>query len=403
MIVNSVQEAVKQAVSQAILADKQETFGVGGILIDIAGNVIHEMHNNVVMDRLVKDPTAHGERQLIDWYYENRYLKKLPEPHNMILVTTLDPCAMCTGAILSSGFHLVIISALDSFAGINYNGQTNFPTLQGNAQLIGDAQHMFSYAEIEGTSRVSREASGAYIKIFPPGSRAIEEHTGMLSATVFESSVGNVSALINNESINPSDYKDLALEDTSNWIYQEVVNRFPDAFQYKAPEPGNPDQGIAPFFQKAAEQDRRNGGDGNCVAFLDYFGNLLFCAYGNQKVSPIQTAFMRATRMYAELRYDIAKRGSLDSLKYLCHPKYGTFIYKFKPLVNSRTLMNLGAYGSTMEGEIPDLRQLQYIQDAEPGDQLYTFINRMPPFYTDIVKISISKVKNKIVIIDPQD
>lgn len=403
MNVKSVQEAVKAAVEQAILADKQGTFGVGGILIDVAGNIIHEMHNNVVMDGLVKDPTAHGERQLIDWYYENRYSKRLPEPYNMVLVTSLDPCAMCTGAILSSGFNLAIISAFDSFAGINYNGKANFPSLQGYAQLIGDAKIMLSYAEIEGTSRVSREASGAYIKMFPQDAKAIEMHTGLLSSTVFEASVGNVSATINKDNIDPKDYKDLALEGPSNWIYQEVVNRFPDAFQYKAPEPGNPDQGIARFIEKASAQDKANGGDGNCVAFLDYFGNLLFCAYGNQKVSPIQTAFMRATRMYAELRYDIAKRGTLDSLKYLCHPKYGTFIYKFKPFVEAKTLMNLGAYGSTMEGEIPNLRQLQYIQEPLNNDELYTFINRMPPFYTDLVKISISKVRNKIGVLDPRD
>lgn len=398
MNVNSVEEAVKLAVNQAILADMQGTFSVGGLLIDIAGNVIKEMHNNVVKDGLVYDPTAHGERQLVDWYFDNRDRLGLPSPSNLIIVTSLDPCAMCTGAILAAGFRLAIISALDPFAGINYNAKADFPTFNGFENLKIRVAESFVYPKIEGSSRVSRPASGAKNDqdLFPPGKDFIKERTGMLSATVFESTLEKVQETINQDIIPESGLKDLSKE-PSSWVYQEVKSRFPDAFEYRAPSPQEPDEGLAKFIDAASVQDTKNGGDGNCVVFLDYFGNLIFCASGLESRSPIQTAFMRATRMYAELRYDIAKR-SKEDLKYLCHPKYGTFIYTYRPNVSARSLMNMGAYGSTMEGEIPKRRQLQYIAVKPPYDDLQKLISQMPPFYTDTVKISISQVTNEKLI-----
>ena len=46
------------------------------------------------------DPTAHGERQLTYWYFENRKKLNLPDPQDITLVTSLDPRAMCTGQCL---------------------------------------------------------------------------------------------------------------------------------------------------------------------------------------------------------------------------------------------------------------------------------------------------------------
>ena len=55
-----IQAAVAIAASQALAARTQGTFGVGGVLLDGAGNVLQAMHNNVVMHGQVADPTAHG-------------------------------------------------------------------------------------------------------------------------------------------------------------------------------------------------------------------------------------------------------------------------------------------------------------------------------------------------------
>lgn len=403
MSVNSVEESIRLAVEQVYLAYQQKTFAVGGILMDIAGNVFHVMHNDVVQDGLVKDPTAHGERQLIDWYYQNRESRQLPPPEKMVLVTSLDPCAMCTGAILSSGFNLVIISARDQFAGINYNLKADFPTLRGS-NMDWLASHTLAYPEIRGSSEpaIERDASGAAVTIFPEDSRYIEVMTAAMAEGMFTSTVEEVSATINNDWPS-SALKDLALEGSSNWIYQEVVSRYPDAFKYKSPVPGTPNRDLAPYLIQAAQKDRANGGDGNAVAFLDYFGNLLFCAHGTQNISPIQNAFMRATRHYAELRYTVAKRGTREALKYLCHPKFGTFVMLKEPMGDSLGLMTMGAYGSTMEGEIPNTKQLQFVLEQNtpniyPYIPIRQIISQMPPFYTDVVKVTIDQVSDHRLI-----
>ena len=125
---NSAQEAVDTVANQAIYAALQQTFAVGGAIINNAtGELIAVMHNNVLMPFpgntttffLPHDPTAHGERQLVDWYYQNAARLSLPPPNQLTIVTTLDPCAMCAGSLLTAGFN-VAVSAIDDYAGINY-------------------------------------------------------------------------------------------------------------------------------------------------------------------------------------------------------------------------------------------------------------------------------------------
>src|SRR5690242_16208418 len=60
-------DAAAHAIGLAEEAVMQGSFGVGGFLLDQAGNVIVESLNAVVRDGHVVDPTAHVERQLIDW------------------------------------------------------------------------------------------------------------------------------------------------------------------------------------------------------------------------------------------------------------------------------------------------------------------------------------------------
>ena len=67
-----MQAAVAVAAAEAIVAKTQGTFGVGGAMLDQTGKVLKSLHNNVIRQGMVYDPTAHGERQLIDWYYAER-------------------------------------------------------------------------------------------------------------------------------------------------------------------------------------------------------------------------------------------------------------------------------------------------------------------------------------------
>ena len=113
-----VQAAVAIAAAEAIAAKTQGTFGVGGVMLDGFGNVLRAVHNNVIRDGLVWDPTAHGERQLVDWYHaEQARGRALPPSHEITIVTSLDPCCMCAGAILQSRISRVVFGAWDDKAG----------------------------------------------------------------------------------------------------------------------------------------------------------------------------------------------------------------------------------------------------------------------------------------------
>ena len=109
--------------------------------------------------------------------------------------------------------------------------------------------------------------------------------------------------------------------------------------------------------------------------------------------SPLRTAFMECTRRYAQLRYGLmrgADAAARDELgRYLAHPKEGTFVFAVGPDDSAASFMNLGAYGSTMEGPLPaeNPGQFQYVTATLPQAELDALCNRMPPLYRDTIRI----------------
>ena len=109
---------------------------------------------------------------------------------------------------------------------------------------------------------------------------------------------------------------------------------YPDALTYRC-APQQPNAGLAPFLRQAMERDVANGGEGDAVALLDAFGNLLLCMPGRMAQSGIRTAFMETTRAYAQLRYQLMMAADADQRavlrQYLGHPKNGTFVFARGP------------------------------------------------------------------------
>lgn len=394
--VNSVEDAICAASDQVLQASCQGTFSVGGVLLDSNGNILHQLHNNVVKNNLTFDPTAHGERQMIDWYNQNK--ASLPPPEELILVTSLDPCVMCTGSILETGIGSVVVAANDTFAGINYDETAMFPSL-ANTPMQAQAQASFAYPEVSGTTCFSRKASGAPLPaVFTD--RIIMDQTFALTSTAFLATLSAVSTAINNdidesELLNPK-----TLPDTDP-IIENLKAVYGHALEYTAPALGQPSVGLAPYLIEQAQIDLQKGGEGNSVALLDRFGNLILCVPGNQGNSGIATPFMIATRSYAQLRYNLLLSGYQDTLKYLGHPKYGTFVYAKSIQINARGLVDLGAFGSTMEGAIPkDRVQFQYGVARETQADLDTLCDNLPPFYSndDSVDVHIEQVADQNLI-----
>lgn len=394
-----VQAAVAIAASEAIAARTQGTFGVGGLMLDQYGNVLQSLHNNVIKDGLIFDPTAHGERQLIDWYYAERAKgRDLPPPHDITIVTSLDPCCMCSGAILAGGFN-VVVAAPDQASGINYDNSASFDALP--EALRAQAGDSFSYPAILGSSLYARAASGATPKSFFIG-KTIAEPTQALCSLVFEATSAEVMEKFNAD--HPQELlKDPAALPADHAIVRALKQQYPDALTYRC-KPHAPDAGLAPFLLQAMARDREHGGAGDAVALLDSFGNLLLCLPGRMTQSGIRSAFMETTRAYAQLRYKLmngATRAQQDEIRhYLGHPKEGTFVFAQGPDASAVSYMNLGAYGSTMEGPLPlkNPTQFQYVLPSLPEAELNALCAAMPPLYRNIIRIRPTQVVDAALV-----
>src|SRR5262249_5528092 len=93
LAVSTAEEAAWLTADACQAAKGKGTFGVGALLIDNhTKQVLAVSHNEVLRDGVVQDPTAHAERQIIDWYYEQQSSgKTLPKPENLTIVSSLDP------------------------------------------------------------------------------------------------------------------------------------------------------------------------------------------------------------------------------------------------------------------------------------------------------------------------
>jgi tRNA(adenine34) deaminase len=104
-------EWMREAITEARLALATGDVPVGALLFDASGRRIAAAHNR---REELRDPTAHAEVLAIraaaaalgDWHLTDT-----------TLVVTLEPCAMCAGAILNSRIPRVVFGAWDEKAG----------------------------------------------------------------------------------------------------------------------------------------------------------------------------------------------------------------------------------------------------------------------------------------------
>jgi hypothetical protein len=101
---------------------------------------------------------------------------------------------------------------------------------------------------------------------------------------------------------------------------------------------------------------------------------------------------METTRAYAQLRYKLAKESVNRKrvFKYLCHLKYGTLVLLRGPDKSSSSLVDPGAYGSTMEGPLwkDNPSQFQYVNGTIPPGELTAYCAKLPPLYSKVIKVN---------------
>jgi cytosine deaminase len=307
---------------------------------------------------------------------------------------------MCTGALLTAGFN-VGVAAEDNYAGINYDASFTFPSVPSKWRSV--AQSSFAYYAVEAPiRRAYRGGKGpAFAK------QSISASTFCLTGTIFESSVNDVRTADNNSGKDPSQLTNPKNLPQNSVTRKALLEAYPEAFSVTCPKPRLPGKEIAQVLVNAAEKAHRRGGAFNSVAFLDPFGNLLLCLGGVEDRSPIRNAFMEVTRSYAHTRWflmnhaDKAVREQAGNV--LTHPKYGTFVFLYAPDPNTpQGLMTMGAYGSTMEGPIPDTfpSNFQYVllPQGVSSAEVSEMAMSLPPFYTTSVQVAPAQVLDSALI-----
>ena len=99
------------AIQEAIKAEKENEVPVGAVLIK-DGHIIAKAHNQPIS---TNDATAHAEIQLI------RAAGKIQGNYRLTgttLYVTLEPCAMCLGAIMHARIERIVYGAHDPKTGV---------------------------------------------------------------------------------------------------------------------------------------------------------------------------------------------------------------------------------------------------------------------------------------------
>jgi len=104
-------EAMQLALDQARLAAAHDDVPVGAVVLSPTGEVVGRGHNRREIDA---DPTAHAEVIALREAASAAGTWRL-DGHT--LVVTLEPCAMCAGAVLASRIPRLVIGAWDERAG----------------------------------------------------------------------------------------------------------------------------------------------------------------------------------------------------------------------------------------------------------------------------------------------
>ncbi|KAK3237759.1 hypothetical protein CYMTET_52189 [Cymbomonas tetramitiformis] len=94
--------AMRSALEEARLAVAANNHPFGAVLCDAEGKVLLAAQNTVVTD---KDPTCHAETNLVRSACRTLDPKSMAQ---MTLVTSTEPCPMCSGAIYWAGIGRVV-------------------------------------------------------------------------------------------------------------------------------------------------------------------------------------------------------------------------------------------------------------------------------------------------------
>ena len=390
--VSDAQQAAELVLAGAQAAAAAGSFGIAGAIIDNStGKVVHQIGNEVFRrlqqpgaagQTFTWDPTAHGERQLVYWYFENRDKLGLPQASDLTVVTSLDPCAMCTGALTTAGFNAAVV-AMDNFSGINFSTDGKFADLP--QPVRSQVRNTFGYYAIEG----GRAYQGGDAVVFADSAITQQVYDGC--EDIYQSSAKDVRNARKTTNTPPAQLKNPATWKPAAPIRDAYRKLYKDAFTHRLKDFRTPDGTLRKMLETLVAD---TPGADNAVAFIDPFGNVVTAAAGPIKTNPAATGFMTTSQNYAQTRFALVDDQTTSSVaqQSLTSPMFGTFVWLFAPDPRSTTtILDLGGFGSTMQAAIPQLEPsaFQYYEPPRRGSaaQLQRVALALPPLYSELVKI----------------
>ena len=117
---------MREALQQARRAAYCDEVPVGAVLVDSSGKQIACGHNQPIT---TLDPTAHAEIVVIREAARSLKNYRLP---NTTLYVTIEPCAMCVGALVHARVSRIVFGALEPKAGAIQSAHQFFESAQFN-------------------------------------------------------------------------------------------------------------------------------------------------------------------------------------------------------------------------------------------------------------------------------
>lgn len=368
--IGNAEQAARRVVALAQQATAAGTFGVGGLLMDRSGRVLAEAINAVVDHGELRDPTAHAERQLVDWFFRAHPPGSAIAPRDAVIVSSLDPCAMCAGAILSSGFSCVAL-AEDSLSGIHVSGRPH----RMPPKLWPKAESAFGLFQVRGRLGSAAHVSPFLSEDVPP--RLLAE-----AESCFQHSLERTRSLVSGSEDDGANASSKASEIAAeNWRNLNVfAGKLPHGVYL--PEQRTT---LEDFSSHRGAALLRNDG---CV-LVDETSAVLLAAEGHERLSPVRSSVLELIRAYVWLRNSAWKQIRLQ----LPHQRKCTLIKLRAPGMSAKALMELGAVGSFFESahlahRLPAFGFLEPACDPE----IDGFVATLPPFYSSVAKITIGRV-----------
>ena len=442
--VNSAQAAAEEVHRQAQIAagefpddpNASKSYGVGGAIVENAtGRIVHAWGNRVNgqlksgMWFASLDPTNHGETQLVGWFYANRAaiqqqlgLVDIPDPKDFTVVTSLDPCAMCAGTLLTAGFNVAVVAPDDSGGGVNWAGTGQFAHVPPAVRSA--LQTKFGYYKVTGDGDDEKVTGVALRSDYFGGPNVIFREEAITEAIyndnffVFQNSVAQVDQIRRDTRQSLGDLADIApaggTPPDAIDLRDQLVARWPGALSVKL-ETKMPDAELEALGIKKDDLPKKNyfrpndalydllrtalasaPGSQNALAMIDPFGNVLAVEVDRPAESPIATAMMNIASGYSKWAFDRISDASTSATditllkqtpayKHLSPVARGTFIYLKAPTPDEvTTLKDLGIFGNTGDGV------LQYLEPPVDGtmkeldDQVWS----MPLYYIQSENVS---------------